>query len=240
MNESLSCKKIGGIRRPLIGIAPSHEGERPTVSARYLDSVWRAGGVAVILSYTVDPQKIAEYAAIFDGFLFSGGVDLDPAMYGEEKQSDSVEIDPDRDAFEEALFRAVYPTQKPILGICRGIQGINVWLGGTLHQHIEGHRQDISGEERPQSVTVLAGGMLHRLCGKEHISVNTFHHQAIKTLAPGLVCDAMSEEGYVEAAHAPEHPFLFCVQFHPEIYNHREDDDHSRSIFKAFIDACRV
>ncbi len=225
-------------RRPLIGIAPSHEGDRPTVSQRYMDSVWRAGGVAVILSYTEDPEKLAEYAALFDGFLFSGGVDVDPARYGEEKQFDSVEIDTVRDTFEDGLFRAVYPTGKPILGICRGIQAINVFLGGTLYQHMEGHRQTESGETRNQSVNLTEGGLLARLCGKSEIRVNSFHHQAVKDLAPGLMLDGVAADGTVEAVHAPKHPFLLAVQFHPEIYNACPDDDHSRLIFEAFVGAC--
>ncbi len=226
-------------RRPLIGVAPSHDGERPMASTRYLDAVWRAGGLAVILAYTEDEARWAEYAALFDGFLFSGGVDVDPALYGDTTRLDSVEIDAARDTFEAGLFRAVYPTGKPILGICRGIQAINVFMGGTLHQHIEGHRQTVSGEERPQTVTVTEGGLLHRLCGKTSLAVNTFHHQAVKTLAPALAVDALcAEDGHIEAAHAPSHPFLLAVQFHPEIYNHREDDDHSRCIFEAFVGAC--
>ena len=125
-------------KRPMIGLVSSRDGDKMMMAQRYMDAVWYAGGLPVVLSYTTDPQKLAEYAAIFDGFLFSGGVDVNPVKYGEEKQFDSVEIDDMRDEFEEALFKVIYPTGKPILGICRGIQSINVWMGGTLHQHIEG------------------------------------------------------------------------------------------------------
>ncbi len=226
--------------RPLIAIAPSHNGDTHFTSARYLNAVWNAGGLGVILPYTTDEEKLREYSALFDGFLFSGGVDVNPTLYGEEKQFDSVEIDNERDSSEKALFAAVYPTGKPILGICRGIQSVNVFLGGTLHQHIDGHRQDVGGENRPQAIQVVEGSMLHRFCGgKTSINVNTFHHQAVKNLAPGLVADAISEDGFVESLHAPAHPFLFCVQFHPEIYNPCPDDDHSRAIFIAFVEACR-
>ncbi len=225
--------------RPLIGIAPSHNGERPTVSHRYLDSIWRAGGLGVILAYTEDEEKLAEYAAIFDGFLFSGGVDVDPVLYGEEKKFDSVEIDPARDRFEAGLFRAIYPTNKPILGICRGIQSVNVFLGGTLHQHLDGHSQEEGGETRTHPIAVKEGSMLHRIAGKTELWVNSFHHQAVKDLAPSLVADAQSPDGFLEAAHSPTHPFLFCTQFHPEIYNNLPDDDHSKYIFEAFIEACK-
>ena len=225
--------------RPLIGLVSSRDGEKKMMNQRYMDAVWFAGGLPVVLSYTTDPVKLSEYAAIFDGFLFSGGVDVDPVKYGEEKMFDSVEIDSGRDEFEEALFKAVYPTGKPILGICRGIQSINVWLGGTLHQHLDGHRQEASAEERTHPIEIYEGSMLHRICGKTEVLVNTFHHQAIKTPASSLTVDAVSPEGYIEAVHEEGHRFLFATQFHPEFYWQRDDDDHSAAIFKAFLNACR-
>jgi putative glutamine amidotransferase len=226
-------------KRPLIGLVSSRDGERKLINQRYLDAVWQAGGLAVVLSYTTDAAKLSEYAEIFDGFLFSGGVDLDPAKYGEEKQFDSVEIDAVRDGFEEAIFKAIYPTGKPILGICRGIQSINVWLGGTLHQHIDGHRQSGEGEDRTHEIRIREGSMLHSLCGKTSVMVNTFHHQAVKTPAPALTVDAVSPDGFIEAAHQEGHRFLFATQFHPEFYYQEADDDHSLAIFTAFVNACK-
>ena len=226
-------------KRPLIGVVSSREGGKMMLNKVYLDAVWAAGGHPVILAYTTDPEKLAEYAAIHDGFLFSGGVDVDPVLYGEEKQFDSVEIDHERDAFEKGLFSAVYPTGKPILGICRGIQSINVWLGGTLHQHIEGHRQDVLPEERIHPIRITEGSLFHSLCGKDEVMVNTFHHQAVKTPAPALTVDAVGPEGYVEVVHEEGHRFLLGVQFHPEFYCGRDDDDHSTAVFTAFVNACR-
>ena len=225
--------------RPLIGMVSSRDGGKMMMNLTYMNAVWFAGGLPVVLAYTTDPDKLAEYASIFDGFLFTGGVDVDPTKYGEEKMFDSVEIDAVRDEFEEALFKAVYPTGKPILGICRGIQSINVWMGGTLHQHLDGHRQDVPPEERTHPIAIYEGSMLHRICGKTEVMVNTFHHQAVKTPAPALTVDAVSPEGYIEAAHEEGHRFLFATQFHPEFYWNREDDDHSAAIFKAFVGACR-
>jgi putative glutamine amidotransferase len=225
--------------RPLVGIVSSRDGGKMMMNQTYMNAIWRAGGLPVVLNYTTDPDSLAEYAAIYDGFLFSGGVDVDPVKYGEEKQFDSVEIDDVRDAFEEALFKAIYPTGKPILGICRGIQSINVWMGGTLHQHIEGHRQEAPGTERTHSVRITEGSLLSGLCGKTEVMVNTFHHEAVKVLAPALSVDAVSADGYVEAAHQEGHRFLFATQFHPEIYCGLENDDHSLAIFTAFVEACR-
>ena len=227
------------LRRPLIGMVSSRDGGKMMMNKTYLDAVWYAGGLPVVLSYNTDPAKLSEYAEIFDGFLFSGGVDVDPVKYGEEKMFDSVEIDSERDAFEEALFKAVYPTGKPILGICRGIQSINVWLGGTLHQHMEGHRQDVPGVERTHPIRIYEGSLFHSLCGKDEVMVNTFHHQAVKTLAPALTADAVSPDGYIEVAHQENHRFLLAMQFHPEFYCGMENDDHSTAVFTAFVNACR-
>ena len=230
---------IGG--RPVIGIVPSRNDRVATVKFEYLDAVWQAGGLPVPLSYTVDAAKITEYAEIFDGFLFSGGVDLEPARYGEETDpAAGVATDLQRDAFEAALFAAVYPTGKPVLGICRGLQSMNVWLGGTLRQHVDGHRQSLPMTQRTHPVRIVENSLLHRICGKNEVKVNSSHHQVVKDLAPGLTADAYNDEGYVEAAHHGGHPFLFAVQFHPESYFQEEDDDHAAAIFKAFADACRL
>ena len=225
--------------RPMIGVVPSRSDAAAYMKFEYLDAIWHAGGLPVTLSYTTDPKKLEEYADIFDGFLFSGGVDVDPVKYGEEKKFDSVSIDSERDAFEEALFAAIYPTGKPILGICRGIQSINVWLGGTLHQHIDGHSQTEPKQVRTHSLDIVEGSMFHGICGKTSVMVNSFHHQVVKDLAPALVADAVNPDGYIEAVHQPDHRFLFAVQFHPENYCGMEDDDHSLAIFQAFINACR-
>lgn len=225
--------------RPVIGILGSHEGTQLRIPSQYMDAVWRGGGLGVPLVYTTDPEKVAGYVETCDGFLFSGGVDIDPRHYGEEKQDERVEIDPERDAFELAMFPEIYKSRKPILGICRGIQLLNVALGGSLYQHMDGHRQTVPETERPQAVRLPEESLLRKICGKQEIYVNSFHHQCVKDLAPGLVADGLSEEGYIEALHDPRHPFLLAVQFHPEIYNHCPDDDHSRALFVAFVEACR-
>ena len=225
-------------KRPLIGVFPSRSDARIKLSWNYLDAVYAAGGMGVPLGYTTDIEKIKTYVDMMDGFLLSGGVDVDPTLYGEVKQFDSVEIDELRDAFETLAFPLILASGKPVLGICRGIQTINVCMGGTLYQHIEGHRQDKPGVERTQVLKVLENTYFHELIGKNSIMVNTFHHQNIKDLAPGLVVCAVSEDGYVEIVHAPEHKFLLGVQFHPEFYYNQADDDHSHHIFNALIEAC--
>ena len=197
----------------------------------YIRAVEACGAQAVV-KYL--PDEDIDY----DGMIFCGGSDVHPQYYGQPVDG-SVDMDEERDRTEMALMKRFLQTGKPILGICRGIQAINVFMGGTLYQHIDGHRQEQPGWERHQPLEVLPEGMLFRLIGKTQVMVNTFHHQNIKDLAPGLVADGVSSEGYIEVCHAPDHKFLMGVQFHPECYFDQPDDDHSMAIFKAFVDACK-
>lgn len=224
------------MHRPIIGITCSKTGEgKIAMSQNYLNSIWEAGAVGVFLAYTDDAQKLAEYAQVFDGFLFAGGDDMDPALYGEQVMFDNVEIDADRDRFELELYRKVKQTGKPILGICRGIQVLNVAEGGTLYQHIDGHRQDKPGTVTEQKVSVQKGSLLHSLTGETELSVNTFHHQNIKDIAPTLCTDAVSKDGYIEAVHMQGHRFFLAVQWHPEIF--RQSSVAMQKVFSAFVKA---
>ncbi len=226
------------MNRPKIALMCGLDGNLVSLNKEYFEAIWKNGGIGVILPYTDDDAQINEYVETFDGFLFCGGGDLDPKYYNEEPHPKTANISSKRDEFEFRMFHAVYPTGKPILGICRGEQVINVFLGGTLHQHIENHSENRGCErgDRSHSVFVDEEGLLFDLVGKNSMPTNTYHHQCVKRLADGLVCDAMSEDGYIEAFHSPKHPFCLGVQWHPELYH---DDDESANIFKAFVDACR-
>lgn len=206
------------------------------VTEAYLNAVRGSGGIPSVLAPNLDDEYIREVCETSDGFLFCGGDDLDPKYYG-EKIDGSQNICSRRDEFEEKLFAAAYKTGKPILGICRGMQVINVFMGGSLYQHIDGHRQSEARDVRTHGVTLSRGGMLADIIGECEIRVNSFHHQLVKRLAEGLSVDGVSEvEGYIEAFHDPNHPFLLGVQWHPEGYfKHCET---SSKIFKAFIEAC--
>ncbi len=225
------------MKKPIIGIMPSHDGQYMRLKSTYHEAIWAAGGVPLTLAYTTDEERLAEYVEICDGFLFSGGLDLSPALYGEEISHEKVEIDIERDNFEGAIFPLVLDTKKPILGICRGLQAINVFLGGTLHQHIDGHKQSEPGTEQTQKVKVAEGSLLHKITGREELSVNTFHHQAIKKLADGLVLDAVSYDGTVEAVHYKRDEFFLAVQWHPEIYF--ASDEPMKRLFEAFVNECK-
>ena len=219
-----------------IAITPNINDGMVAIRDTYLDSVYKAGAMPILLQPRADKEFIKSICACADGFIFSGGEDIDPAYYGEENTA-SKNICSIRDEFEKMLFDAAIKTGKPILGICRGMQAINVFLGGSLHQHIDGHVQEEHRSVRTHEVSLTEDSMLAKILDTEVIDVNSFHHQAVKVLADGLAIDAVSRDGYIEACHATEHPFLLCVQWHPESYYNESDT--SRKIFKKFIEACK-
>lgn len=145
-------------------------------------------------------------AARCDGLLLSGGGDLHPTLYGQQKVSDSLCIDPVRDKEEQALFEAFYRRRKPIFGICRGMQAINVFLGGTLHQDIPAHSNCCH--------TIRCTGALSALLD-DTVRVNSYHHQSVDRIAPPLVASAHAHDGTIEALFHPFAPIL-GVQWHPE------------------------
>lgn len=218
----------------MIGIAPSMNGRFIRMNAAYAESVFAAGGIPVFLPYTVEREALDRYAAL-DGFLFAGGVDVDPSNYGEKKEYDSVEVDCDRDAFEFALWERIYPEGKPIFGICRGIQFINVALGGSLYQHIDGHSQDRNGCAAPQGVNVAPDSALFRLTGGR-IMTNTYHHQAVKRPAATLRVTATADDGTVEAVETTENGrYLLAVQWHPELLAAKHPEH--AALFSDFVRA---
>lgn len=223
--------------RPIIAILPSISNKRMALSPNYLNALWDHGALGCMLEVTGDIEKIREYAEIFDGFLVSGGVDIDPKYYGEEIKFDSVQTDPARDEFESAAIKEFYKTGKPIMGICRGIQALNTFLGGSLYQHIDGHRQEQAGDIQTHRVDVVKDSLLYEITGMDTLTVNTFHHQNIKELAPTLVADAYSYDGYIEAVHDREHPFCIGVQWHPEMY--RKNDESMEKLFERFVLECK-
>ena len=177
----------------------------------------------------------------YDGLLLSGGGDIDPAYYG-EAVSGSVRIDLDRDATEYALMKAYLEAGKPIFGICRGHQLINVYFGGSLVQHMPETDQHRNGDDPPAShpVTAEADSILGRLYGTEFV-VNSYHHQVVKSLGMGLRATATWNGQYVEAFEHPTLP-VFGVQWHPE----KDQGDARRlgvvdglPMFQYFVDLCR-
>lgn len=203
----------------------------------YTDAVWAAGGLP-LPTCGVCAEEMAE---LCDGLVLTGGVDLDPVLYGEEILNDTVKIKPERDTFDLALFRAFWERGKPILGICRGCQVINVALGGTLYQDLVEQKGLVHYDpELRHEVRAEEDSVLSRLFG-ERFFVNSTHHQAVKDVAPGLRITARSEEGIVEAFEHESLP-IFATQFHPERLTGELWDDRTPDfapIFSYFINLCK-
>jgi putative glutamine amidotransferase len=216
--------------RPLIGVTTSElrasgastlrrQGEPPhaemALGMTYLRAVERAGGVPVVLPPCV--TDLDGLLARLDGVCLSGGPDLDPEAYGAaERHAELGPTEPSLDAFELALARAAMERAVPVLGICRGSQALNVACGGTLHQHVPGHRQAEAGTQTTHAVDVLAGTRLAGVIGAWALPVNSFHHQAVDRLGRGLRVAARAGDGTVEAIEGTGARFVLGVQWHAE------------------------
>ena len=210
----------------------------------YALALEQAGACPVILPPTSDEAALRRYAQTFDGFLFPGGHDLDPALYHGPRSEKTGPLCPQRDGMERRLFPLVLESRKPLLGICRGIQLFNCMLGGDLYQDIPTERPSgIEHHETPpydkvaHSVTVEPGSLLERILGCRTLGVNSYHHQGIKNLGRDLQICALAPDGLVEAVSVQNHPFALAVQWHPEFSY--PSDGNSRKIFQAFVDACQ-
>lgn len=185
---------------------------------RYYLAVRRAGAEAVWLPWSERPQDWAAWAEELDGFLFTGGGDIDPKYYGEEMDPACGAPSPARDTMEMGLIAEVRKRGKPVLGICRGCQTMNVALGGTLIQNIpQGGHSDEDGRYAPSHpAEVFFGTVLAEIIGEGAHLTNSIHHQAVNRLGEGLTISAKSPDGIVEGIERPGEPFFLAVQFHPE------------------------
>lgn len=233
---------------PIIGVTPSVASETliMQLNPAYSDALLRAGSTPLILPVTDDAQAIVRYAQMIDGLLLSGGDDVDPAHYGAAQSWECGDICPARDEFELALCREVLRLRKPIFGICRGMQLLNVALGGTLYQDLRSefpgciaHRQHQKAEYASHPVSVVQDTRLHQALQTEILTVNSHHHQAVKALAPDLRVTATAPDGVIEAVEHVQLPFCLAVQWHPERLACKVGNEAHADLFVAFADACR-
>ncbi|MDR2731217.1 MAG: gamma-glutamyl-gamma-aminobutyrate hydrolase family protein [Treponema sp.] len=236
--------KGGNNKRPVIGVIPLWDEKKDSIwmLPGYMQGLEEAGAVPVVLPLTVSEVVLKQTAYFFDGFLFTGGHDVNPELYGQEKTGYCGEICEIRDRMEAYIFReAILSQNKPAMGICRGIQLFNALLGGSLYQdipaefsgainHIKGPPYDVPAH----NVRFLPGSPLRELTGKECIEVNSYHHQGIKRLAKRLEIMALADDGLVEAVYMPEHSYVRAVQWHPEF---SLNDEISKKIFSSFAGA---
>jgi putative glutamine amidotransferase len=234
--------------RPLIGVTTSElrasgagtlrrHGEPPhaemALGMTYLRAIDAAGGMPVVLPPLGDADAFLDR---LDGICLSGGPDLDPEAYGAlERHAELGPTEPGLDAFELALARAADARGLPLLGICRGAQALNVARGGSLHQHLAGHRQTEPATATTHTVHIEPRTRLEQLLGADVLRVNSFHHQAVERLGRGLHASAYAADGTIEAVEAAGTRFVLGVQWHAE--GLIEQPRHRR-LFEALVSAC--
>lgn len=227
---------------PIVGVIPLWDDEKESIwmLPEYMDGLRQAGGLPIMLPLTTDEREIEQLLDMVEGVLFTGGHDVSPEIYGEEPLNHTVVTCKKRDEMERIVLNKAMERDKSILGICRGIQFINAALGGTLYQDLPTqHPSDVEHHQKPpydvpvHNVHIVKNVPLFELLGKEELSVNSYHHQAIKELAPDFCVMAKSTDGLIEAVYKPDQKFLWAVQWHPE-FSYLSDQS-SREIFRAFV-----
>ncbi|QKG84834.1 gamma-glutamyl-gamma-aminobutyrate hydrolase family protein [Kroppenstedtia pulmonis] len=228
--------------RPLIGVSLIAENEKYMVNRDYAEAVFRAGGWPVLLPFITEEETIVELAGRLDGLLLTGGDDIDPGLFGEDPMPGLGQVEPERDQMELILSRVMMDSQKPILAICRGCQILNIAAGGDMYQDLEKQRKGIQHAQiAPRShashrVKVEPGTLFHRLVGGGEYRVNSFHHQAVRQLAPDFMVAATAPDGIIEAFESRNHPFILGVQWHPEGMKDKTSD----KMFASFVAACQA
>jgi putative glutamine amidotransferase len=212
------------------GEPPQHE---MALGLTYMRAVELAGGVPVVLP-PLAAGAMATLLTRLDGVCLSGGPDLDPAAYGARAHELLGPVEPALDRFELELARAADAAGMPLLGVCRGAQALNVARGGTLHQHIDGHRQTEVATLPTHPVRIAVSSRAALVLGGHAAEVNSFHHQAVDALGEGLIATAWASDGTIEAIEDPSHPFLLGVQWHAETLL---DDPAQLALFGALVEA---
>lgn len=222
--------------RPLIGVSCNWSQGTVSVGGSYIQAVERAGGLPIIIPFSADSAVLAAQIARLDGLVMIGGEDFDPLLYGEEPVHGLGTVNNQRDAYDLALIREALKREIPLLGICRGLQGMNIIAGGTLHQDLPStypdsrilHRQKAERTCGSHTVILERDSRLYPILGTDSLAVNSFHHQAIKKLAPGYRAVAHSKDGIVEAIEKTGAPWVVGVQWHPEAMSQGGDEPMQR------------
>lgn len=232
--------------KPVIGLTsftePTPQKKRVNVSYHYIDAIDMVGGIPIIIPECRHIDMVASYLERIDGLIISGGVDVSPYLYGENPIKEVGYFSVERDNFEIALVKGAIEKKIPVFGICRGVQIINVALGGTLYQDISLQTGSTAGhnpikmpvDRLYHNVIAENGTVLRSLFNNKSFLVNSFHHQAIRVFGLGLFASAFSEDGIVEAIEMKDNRLVYGVQWHPEdlVYDYPE----FRALFKHLID----
>ena len=231
----------------LIATRQTHLKRAPTyeIPQAYLDAILTAGGLPILLPTSLPITALPELVNRFDGFVLSGGGDVDPALYGGRANANVHAINAERDAFELALIPLVLDADKPLLAICRGAQILNVALGGSLYEDIPSAlpaalRHDwypnIPRDYLAHTVEIEPGSRLAEILGTRKLRTNSLHHQAIRQPAPGLEVVARAEDDVIEAVELPGKRFAIGVQWHPECL---PEEPAMQRLFSEFVNAAR-
>ena len=232
--------------KPLIGVMPLWDEGKKSIwmLPGHLEGIREAGGTPVIFPLTEDREELEQLCSLCNGFLITGGQDVDPAIYRETPIPQMGEICTVLDQMERQVLEYAIKEDKAVLGICRGIQYLNAMLGGSLYQDLNvqhpsktEHHMEPPYDRVIHQVQIIDGTPLHQLLQVTELGVNSYHHQAVKTLAPLLTVMAESEDGLVEAVYMPKKTYVWAVQWHPELSY--QTDKYSRKIFESFVAACK-
>jgi len=233
--------------KPLIGITCSWDEEkgRYFLPEAYAGAVTAGGGIPLLLAYNWDHSALKGITGTISGLILSGGVDVDPFHFGEDPISAGGEVTPLRDEFELMLAREALSSNMPVLGICRGMQVLNIAAGGDLYQDLSQlntgaikHVQQAPRWHPTHEIEVRAGTMLASITGVSRVRVNSFHHQALRKLAPGFTVAACSVDGIIEAVEAQNYLFAMGLQCHPECL--WKSNRLFLSLFEKMVEAARL
>lgn len=236
---------------PMIGVTTmrrqnEHGMQLVSVAEAYITALTQAGICPVLIPNQIPESAVDELLVRLDGILFTGGGDIAADFYQVEQNSKINGVERDRDRIELHLLKRAVEDGKPFMGICRGLQLVNVGLGGSLYADIteqaagaikHDYYPDWKRDYLAHSVEVQADSFLHSILGANTIKVNSLHHQAIRQVAPGLIPTAYAPDGIVEAVELQQHPFGLAVQWHPEwLTAHKQ----MRDLFSAFAEAASI
>ena len=212
----------------------------------YIEALQAAGGIPVLIPETLSDEDVQQLYAHLQGVVLPGGGDLDPQVYGEPQHPATDSIDLERDRVELYLTRQAVADRKPFFGICRGVQVLNVALGGTLYQDLPSEfanalphyfrAPEFTRDHHGHTVQVEEESLLARCLGAPLVEVNSRHHQAARQVAPGLQVVARAPDGVIEALELPSHPFALGVQWHPE---NLQAEAPMRGLFEQFVEAAK-
>ena len=219
---------LGVAKIPIIGISSAWDDLNDLVLRDYTASVFKAGGIPLILPVTTNATLVTEMVERIDGLLIPGGEDVNPLLYGEDPIPENAKFVRTLDEFDFLVIGEAHRRNLPIFGVCRGCQILNVFFNGTMIQDIDAqvhktsevrvkHHQDALKRDSTHWITVFEGTKLHTLLNeKVKVTVNSFHHQAVKDVAPGFRVTAVAADGVIEGIENIENPGIFGVQWHPE------------------------